>query len=227
MWPPVKKHRGIVFSKLQNRSIYHGLSKESLNCSITNFLTCRPCGYVVIPRNLIDSNLSDLKTTEEIIEMYQNYNINVHGGVTYVKQELNHILDLKDDVIVVGFDTSHSISPLRPDIEFMIDEVLKLAKSCYEIASNKERGKLYISEKKENEDDLSHVLRSIEEEARKLEVDCLPNINTYDNSKLYILELFRRIESGYTPDEELTEEEKQAENQEFFKTFTEMFSTMI
>jgi hypothetical protein len=56
------------------------------------------------------------------------------------------------------------------------------------------------------------MLRSIEEEARKL--SHLPDADVYDDPVSYTTELFRRIENGFNEDEILTEEEKEFEKEQ-------------
>jgi hypothetical protein len=184
-WQTIKKHRGVVFSKLPGYgNIHHGVSPFSLSCYIIErhyTSSVGSSGYVIVPLSLISDTCTDVNsdsdsdsdsdfsgtdsepnTSTELkkyksplrraFDMFEDRDGNVHGGITYVKSSFPASeVNIGNDVIVVGFDTSHAFSPRYVNIEFMIEEVLKLAKWCHETATNTRiKRKLYKTEKPEN-----------------------------------------------------------------------------
>jgi len=116
----------ILFKKKKG-NLYHGVSKENLDCYIVNrqFTTIGSTGYVVIPYSLLTNEF--YKDHDKLSELFEHSDVNVHGGITYIEKNLCGE-DVGKDVIVIGFDTSHYHSPRNASMEFMEKELIKLSK---------------------------------------------------------------------------------------------------
>ncbi len=206
-WPTEKKYRGVIFKKI-DKSTHHGTSPEGLACFLMEKefgSRIGSTGYIVITQD----NLVSTESIDEMLDIFKKKSCGaVHGGLSYVKNDLPLTIPVTNSV-VLGFDTSHDFSPRYAQFEFMIDEVLKLACWAYAVITATEddyHTSPYTTVKTDSEDYFSYILRSIEEAGRKLP---LPKENEYYSPFSYIEEVIRRIENGYSENEELSEEEKE------------------
>jgi len=244
-WPRAKKCRGVIFQKEGN--FHHGISGEGLHCYLRESTfpnVIGATGYVVVPSILMKNKGKNLLTTGDelmtlqtdstltkttsITELFENMRgPDIIGGITYNR---NNLLgkNVGDDVAVLGFDTSHAKSPRLASLEYMADQVLKLSKWAYSIATDIEFPKAeWNLPRNTDEDYLSWVLREINIEARKLP---LPKENEYPNPIDYLVEVLRRIECGVQLNEELTQEDellnKEIQNEEMQQLGMAMRSLM-